>query len=134
MVFSEPIDLSTLTPEDLTLLRDGVIVPLDASVTVSQVGGEHVPHRRIEEFHSAPGEYQLIVDAAGITDVAGNAGVGTASDSWTWSPPIGEIHGTVWNDYNGDGVRDPGEPGMPGMTVFWTPTTTASPTPGKRPR
>ena len=30
----------------------------------------------------------------------------------------GEIHGTVWSDYSGDGVRDATEPGMPGVTVF----------------
>jgi hypothetical protein len=28
------------------------------------------------------------------------------------------IKGTVWNDLDGDGVRDPGEPGLAGWTVF----------------
>ena len=30
----------------------------------------------------------------------------------------GEIHGTKWNDLDGDGVRDAGEPGLSGWTVF----------------
>jgi hypothetical protein len=28
------------------------------------------------------------------------------------------IHGVVWNDLNGDGVRDAGEPGMPNIELF----------------
>jgi serine-aspartate repeat-containing protein C/D/E len=28
------------------------------------------------------------------------------------------VQGTVWNDIGGDGVRDPGDPGIPGWTVF----------------
>ena len=30
----------------------------------------------------------------------------------------GEIHGTMWNDVDGDGVRDDGEPGLPDWKVF----------------
>ncbi|HUT09033.1 MAG TPA: beta-propeller fold lactonase family protein, partial [Thermoguttaceae bacterium] len=30
----------------------------------------------------------------------------------------GEIRGVNWEDLNGNGVRDPGEPGVPGMTVY----------------
>src|SRR3990172_7355320 len=29
-----------------------------------------------------------------------------------------QIQGTVWDDLNGDGVRDAGEPGQNGQTVF----------------
>ena len=31
--------------------------------------------------------------------------------------PLGSIGDTVWQDNNGDGVQDPGEPGIPGVTV-----------------
>jgi len=34
------------------------------------------------------------------------------------SPPPGVISGTVFHDYNTDGVQDPGEPGIAGQTVF----------------
>ncbi|MFN8498619.1 MAG: SdrD B-like domain-containing protein [Anaerolineae bacterium] len=33
------------------------------------------------------------------------------------TPGTGNIDGTVFNDTNGDGVRQPGEPGIPGATV-----------------
>jgi hypothetical protein len=29
-----------------------------------------------------------------------------------------EIRGTKWNDLNGDGLRDTGEPGLAGVTVY----------------
>ena len=31
---------------------------------------------------------------------------------------LGEIHGTVWNDLNGNGANDPGEPGLSGWTIY----------------
>src|SRR6266436_2726212 len=34
------------------------------------------------------------------------------------TPSSGEIHGTIWYDANGNGVRDPGEPARPGVTVY----------------
>ena len=30
----------------------------------------------------------------------------------------GSIHGQKWHDLNGDGVKDPGEPGLQGWTIF----------------
>ena len=118
LMLSEPIDLSTLTSEDVTLLRDGEIVPWDASIMVSQLAGSTYRIAGLKKFTSAPGDYQLIVDAAGIADPAGNAGVGTASDTWNVFAPTADIFGTVWEDLNGDRLRDPGEPGVLGLTVF----------------
>jgi hypothetical protein len=34
------------------------------------------------------------------------------------TPSAGEIHGTLWNDLNGNGIRDTGEPVRPGVTVY----------------
>ena len=31
-------------------------------------------------------------------------------------PP--SVHGFKWEDLNGDGIQDPGEPGMPGVTIY----------------
>ena len=61
----------------------------------------------LRSFTGTPGDYQLIVDATGIVDPAGNAGLGTASDTWNVFAPTGEILGTVWEDVNLNGVRDP---------------------------
>ncbi|MGD9856788.1 MAG: M36 family metallopeptidase, partial [Planctomycetaceae bacterium] len=33
------------------------------------------------------------------------------------SPPPAEIHGQKWNDLDGDGLRDPGEPGLNGWVI-----------------
>ena len=30
----------------------------------------------------------------------------------------GSIHGQTWNDLNGDGVKDPGEPGLQGWKIY----------------
>ncbi len=34
------------------------------------------------------------------------------------APPSGVISGTVFHDFNTNGVQDPGEPGIPGQTLF----------------
>ncbi|MCK5922096.1 MAG: hypothetical protein KAG66_14230, partial [Methylococcales bacterium] len=34
-----------------------------------------------------------------------------------YTPPVGSIGDTVWIDSDGDGEQDPGEPGIPGITV-----------------
>jgi uncharacterized repeat protein (TIGR01451 family) len=39
----------------------------------------------------------------------------------TWDAglvPLGSIGDRVWNDLNGDGVQDPGEPGIPGVRII----------------
>ena len=33
-------------------------------------------------------------------------------------PTTGSLFGTKWNDRNGDGTQDPGEPGLPGWVIF----------------
>ena len=38
----------------------------------------------------------------------------------------GVISGTVWDDFNGDGVRDANEPGLDGQTVQLVDITTGT--------
>ena len=46
-------------------------------------------------------------------------GTGTAAAQFTGpSTPAGRVHGVVWIDVDRDGVRDSGEPGIPGVTVY----------------
>ena len=34
------------------------------------------------------------------------------------APPAGRIEGSHFDDLNGNGLRDPGEPGLPGIATF----------------
>lgn len=61
------------------------------------------------------GTYDVIVKA---TDLAGNVGTDSTTNELTIIPVPAEIHGSKWNDYDGDGVRDANEPGIAGVTVF----------------
>ncbi len=38
--------------------------------------------------------------------------------NWREAPPTGSIHGWKWNDLNGDGEWDDGEPGLPGWKIY----------------
>ncbi|MEM9017762.1 MAG: SdrD B-like domain-containing protein, partial [Verrucomicrobiota bacterium] len=53
-------------------------------------------------------------------DGDGNAGGSDEDDNTEIALPdeIASISGVVWNDLNGDGVRDSGEPGIDGVRVF----------------
>ncbi len=48
----------------------------------------------------------------------------------TWPQPV-TLNGTVWNDINGNGGQDPGEAGLPGVTVFADTNDNTSPDPGE---
>ncbi len=60
-------------------------------------------------------ELRLFLDAAGA---ARGASVMLEASA---DPSTAEIHGTVWNDLDADGVRDAGEPGLPNWTVSLDP-------------
>ncbi|MBN1120939.1 MAG: Cna B-type domain-containing protein [Anaerolineae bacterium] len=77
-----------------------------------------------------PGEYLVIeTDPSGyysttpnsldVTVAAGTTSTGVDFGD-QYPPPPGSVIGVVWNDYNGDGVRDPGEPGIAGVSVVVT--------------
>ncbi len=61
----------------------------------------------IQTFPASPGNHVVML-AAG--DVATDVDFGNL--------PAAEIHGMKWNDLNGNGVRDAGEPGLGGWTIF----------------
>ncbi len=42
--------------------------------------------------------------------------------------PLASLGDFVWSDLNGNGVQDPGEPGIPGVTITLDPNTPADPT------
>jgi hypothetical protein len=82
VVMSEQIDLSSFDYADLALKLNGNNVPMDGRVTVAHLSGVNYQISGLENFTLGQGEYELIVDATGIMDLWGNAGVGSESDRW----------------------------------------------------
>jgi len=80
--FSEPVDLYTLDRSDVTLTRNGMPVALDDRVLVQAVAGGHYQILGLNWFTGAEGTYSLTVAGNHVSDLAGNAGVGTASTTW----------------------------------------------------
>ncbi len=70
--------------------------------------------------------YEFRAVASGLADPFGTLldgnGDGTAGDDYVHTFYVvnpAEIHGTKWEDQNGNGVRDPGEPGLAGWTIYF---------------
>ena len=101
--FSEPIEPSSFTTSDLSMVRDGAPVTLPAVVTISEVMGADRPTYRISGLGGVtgtPGNYTLSLNYSGITDGSGNPGTGSPSESFTVRG------GTPLGDYDGDGAVD----------------------------
>ena len=77
VVFSKPIDQGTFTFGDVALTRDGTVVALNSSVTISLVSRKTYRINGLNNFTAADGTYVVTVSAAGISDLAGNTGTGS---------------------------------------------------------
>jgi streptogramin lyase len=77
----------------------------------SGVAGSATPTLNVSDFAAGGSvEYRAVItDTAGVT-VASSAATLTTANAF--------ITGTVFHDYNTDGVQEPGEVGLPGQTVF----------------
>ncbi|MGQ0633721.1 MAG: hypothetical protein ACT4QC_03850, partial [Planctomycetaceae bacterium] len=85
--FSEPIATSSLDLSDLNLTRNNGSNLLTGGQTIAFVGGSTY---RIENLSGLTGEigtYELSIDVAGVQDLAGNAGTGAATESWSLGLP-----------------------------------------------
>ena len=86
VTFSQPINLSTFDYHDLTLTHNGAAVALNNTVTTSLVSGNTYHIGGLSGFNLSDGKndgtYVLTVKCSGIQDLAGNAGTGSASDTW----------------------------------------------------
>jgi Ca2+-binding RTX toxin-like protein len=81
--FSKAINSASFDYTDLVLTRNGSNVAIaPAGVTVTQVSDKTYRVSGLTEETTVDGEYQLTVNANGIQDPAGKAGVGSASDTW----------------------------------------------------
>jgi len=84
--FSERIDASSFDYRNLVLTRNGVNIPLDNRVIVRLVTSNDQGTQWIitglEPFTQPDGQYTISINLAGVKDLSGNAGLGTASISW----------------------------------------------------
>ena len=80
---------------DLALTRDGRPVALPAGVTVTALDATTFRIGGLEAVTDMPGAYVLTVDAAGVEDLAGNAGVASPGQSidFTVLPRSGDVTG-----------------------------------------
>jgi len=82
VTFSEPIDAATFDWHDVILTRNGGPNLITSDVGVARLDALRY---RINNFNwvvGNEGTYTLTVNAAAISDLAGNAGLGSASESW----------------------------------------------------
>jgi hypothetical protein len=87
VTFSELLNVATLDASDLTLTRDGGENLIGAGVTVTQTGPRTFRVDGLTALTAASGRYVFTVNAAGVTDVAGNAGSNSLSRNWTRETP-----------------------------------------------
>ena len=81
VTFTEPINLSSFAVDDVVLTRNGTSVPL-SGLTFASLGGSTYRISGLSSMTAAEGNYVFTVNGTGIKDIAGNSGVGIASDSW----------------------------------------------------
>ncbi len=115
----DDVNLDTFTHEDIRLVRNSSEVILDDSVSVEFRGSNLYRINGLTSFTTPEGLYEITVYGEALQDRDGNLGRESASDSWVNGDiPKGVIRGTLWNDLDGDGLRDGGDVGLPGWTVY----------------
>ncbi|MFB2737342.1 ELWxxDGT repeat protein, partial [Umezakia ovalisporum] len=85
--FSELIDINTFDKADITLTRDGVLLTVPETVTVSYISDTTYRINGLENLTATPGTYSLQVDATTIQDNAGNSGGEAKTTTFTVTPP-----------------------------------------------
>ena len=82
VTFSEPIDPTTFGYTDITLTKDGGPNLITSAVGVAQVNPTTYMITNISWVQGYAGTYTLTVNAAGVSDLAGNPGTGSTNESW----------------------------------------------------
>jgi ELWxxDGT repeat protein len=82
VTFSEAIDITTLSASDITLNRNGVAVTLSGLDITSAGNGKYLV-KGLAAAQNGDGNYQLIINGGSVSDLAGNAGTGTATVNWS---------------------------------------------------
>ena len=106
-----------------TAIPDNTGFPLDVT------GGVNVGNLDSGEYFLVRFDVTLnaITSPANDYDAVTNCAVATVADDAieacadTVIDNMGQIGDTIWEDTDGDGIQDPGEPGIPGVTVTLDP-------------
>ncbi len=80
--FSEALDLSSFTWQDISLSRDGGPNLANSSIQISSSGDNVYQVSGLAALTAADGSYLFTVNGAGVRDLVGNSGVGSQSESW----------------------------------------------------
>jgi len=92
VIFSEPINETTLERTDFTLTHDNGPNLINAAVSLLYVSGNTYRLGGLAGLTDATGAYQLTLNLAGVQDTAGNAGNGSVTETWTHAgsntPPV----------------------------------------------
>ena len=80
--FSEQIDLMTFDQNDLVLTRDGGSNLITSGVTIGHIESGRYLISGFGPLTTDDGTYELTVDAAGLTDLYQNSGVGSETAEW----------------------------------------------------
>lgn len=68
--------------------------------------------------YNGPASFAYTVRDNGTTNGLSDPRTAQANVSFTIAPSDGEISGIKWNDLNGNGVREAGEPGLAGWMIY----------------
>lgn len=60
----------------------------------------------------------IAISVSALVTVSGTLSLGGLAIRPVGSPAVGTIRGTKWNDLNNNSAQDPGEPGLPGVTIY----------------
>ena len=103
VAFSEPLDLATFDYRDLTLSREGGPNLIDSGVSIALVSGSTYRISGLGGLTTEEGAYTLSVDATGVQDTDGLAGIGLDSVNWeidATPPTISEVEQLTTNPRN----------------------------------
>jgi hypothetical protein len=106
----QPITLVGIDPEGGAVTYAVFTAPAHGAVQISGAQSGAFTYTPATDFVGADAFVYQVADTGGLTD--------TATVTVTMSPPAtGAIEGVVFDDLNGNGVKDVGEAGVAGVTV-----------------
>ena len=99
VVFTEPIKTASFDASDITLTLDGTTINT-SNLSISPVNANTYRIGNLAGITGNVGQYQLNVNAAGVQDFEGLAGVGIVNESWVFTgdrPAVASVTGFASN-------------------------------------